>query len=38
MAEVRPFGGVTPRIDPSVFLATGSVVVGDVVIGAGSSI
>ncbi len=38
MAEVRAFGGVSPRIDPSVFLATGCVVVGDVVLGAGSSI
>jgi carbonic anhydrase/acetyltransferase-like protein (isoleucine patch superfamily) len=38
MAEIRAFGGVIPRIDPSVFLATGCVVVGDVELGPGSSI
>jgi carbonic anhydrase/acetyltransferase-like protein (isoleucine patch superfamily) len=38
MAEIRAFGGVSPRIDPSVFLATGCVVVGDVELGVGASI
>jgi len=38
MAEILAFGGVSPRIDPSVFLAAGSVVVGDVELGAGASI
>ena len=38
MAELRAFGGVAPRIDPSVFLAPGCVVVGDVVLGPGASI
>jgi carbonic anhydrase/acetyltransferase-like protein (isoleucine patch superfamily) len=38
MAEIRAFGGVSPRIDASVFLATGSVVVGDVELGAGASV
>jgi carbonic anhydrase/acetyltransferase-like protein (isoleucine patch superfamily) len=38
MAEVRAFGGVSPGIDPSVFLAAGCVVVGDVVVGPGASI
>jgi carbonic anhydrase/acetyltransferase-like protein (isoleucine patch superfamily) len=38
MAQLRAFGGVAPRIDPSAFLATGCVVVGDVEIGPGSSV
>jgi carbonic anhydrase/acetyltransferase-like protein (isoleucine patch superfamily) len=38
MAHLRAFGGATPRVDPSVFLATGCVVVGDVEVGPGSSI
>ena len=38
MAEPSAFGGKTPRIDPSVFLASSCVVVGDVEVGAGSSI
>jgi carbonic anhydrase/acetyltransferase-like protein (isoleucine patch superfamily) len=38
MAEIRAYGGVSPRIDPSVLLATGCVVVGDVELGAGASI
>lgn len=38
MAQPRAFGGVVPRIDPSVFLADGCVVVGDVVLGPGSSV
>ncbi len=38
MGEIREFGGVAPRIDPTVFLATGSVVVGDVVLGPGASL
>jgi carbonic anhydrase/acetyltransferase-like protein (isoleucine patch superfamily) len=38
MAQLRAFGGVAPRIDPSAFLATGCVVVGDVELGPGSSV
>jgi carbonic anhydrase/acetyltransferase-like protein (isoleucine patch superfamily) len=38
MAEPSAFGGKTPRIDPSVFLASSCVVVGDVEVGPGSSI
>ncbi len=38
MAEIRAFGGVSPRIDASVFLATGCVVVGDVELAAGASV
>ena len=37
-ALVRPWRGVAPRIDATAWLAPGSVVVGDVEIGAGSSI
>jgi len=37
-ALVRPFEGVAPRIDPEAWLAPGSVVIGDVEIGALSSI
>lgn len=35
---VKPHHGVAPRIDPSVFVAEGAVVIGDVAIGPGSSI
>ena len=35
---IAPFRGASPQIDPTVFLATGAVVIGDVVIGAQSSI
>ena len=35
---VKPHHGVAPVIDPSVFVAEGAVVIGDVVIGPGSSI
>jgi carbonic anhydrase/acetyltransferase-like protein (isoleucine patch superfamily) len=38
MAQIRGFGGVTPRIHPSVFLAPGCVVVGDVELGAEASV
>jgi carbonic anhydrase/acetyltransferase-like protein (isoleucine patch superfamily) len=38
MALQRTYQGKAPRIDPSVFLAEGSVVVGDVELGAGSSV
>jgi gamma-carbonic anhydrase len=38
MALQRTYLGKAPRVDPSVFLAEGSVVVGDVEIGAGSSV
>lgn len=37
-ALVRPWRGIAPRIDATAWLAPGSVVVGDVEIGAGSSI
>ncbi len=33
-----PYRGVMPRIDPSAFVAAGAVVIGDVVIGAESSV
>jgi len=35
---IAPFRGTSPRIDPTVFLAAGAVVIGDVVIGAESSL
>jgi carbonic anhydrase/acetyltransferase-like protein (isoleucine patch superfamily) len=38
MALVLPFGGKRPRIHPSVFLAPTAVVIGDVTIGAESSV
>ena len=38
MALVRPFGDATPRIAPGAFLAETATVIGDVVVGAGSSI
>ncbi len=38
MALIRPYQGKAPRIDPSAFVAEGSVVVGDVELGPGASI
>jgi carbonic anhydrase/acetyltransferase-like protein (isoleucine patch superfamily) len=38
MAIVRPFGGKTPIVHPSAFLADGAVVLGDVEVGERSSI
>lgn len=35
---IRPFGQAAPEIDPSVWLAPGAVVVGDVAIGADSAV
>jgi len=35
---IRPFGGKTPRVDEAAFVASSAMVVGDVAIGAGSSI
>ena len=35
---VLPYNGIMPRIDEGVFIAPGAVVVGDVEIGAGSSV
>ena len=35
---IAPFRGIAPRIDPSVFVAASAVVIGDVEIGAGSSL
>jgi carbonic anhydrase/acetyltransferase-like protein (isoleucine patch superfamily) len=36
--QIVPFNGVSPRIAPDVYLAPGSVVIGDVEIGSGSSV
>lgn len=38
MAIILPFDGKHPRIDPSVFVAPNAVIVGDVTIGAESSV
>jgi len=38
MAKIIPHHGVTPTIDPSVFLGEGVVVIGDVMIGEDSSL
>jgi carbonic anhydrase/acetyltransferase-like protein (isoleucine patch superfamily) len=38
MALIVPFGGKRPRIHPSAFLAPGSVLVGDVTVGAEASV
>jgi carbonic anhydrase/acetyltransferase-like protein (isoleucine patch superfamily) len=38
MALVRPLGGKAPRLDPAAFAVEGSVVVGDVEVGAESSL
>jgi gamma-carbonic anhydrase len=38
MALIRPFGGKTPRLHDSVFVADGAVVIGDVEVGEGSSL
>lgn len=38
MAILRPFRGTTPTIAPDVYLADNATVIGDTVIGAGSSI
>jgi carbonic anhydrase/acetyltransferase-like protein (isoleucine patch superfamily) len=38
MAIPRPFGGKTPIVHPSAFIAEGAVVLGDVEVGEGSSI
>ena len=38
MAHIIPFGGKTPRIHPSAFLAPTAVLIGDVEVGAESSI
>ena len=38
MATIRPFGGKTPRLHPSVFVMESAVVVGDVEIGEESSL
>lgn len=37
-AIIRPFNNIWPKIDPTAFVAPGAVVIGDVVIGAESSI
>lgn len=36
--RIWPFDGVTPRLDPSVFVAPGAIVIGDVTIGPDSSL
>lgn len=38
MPTILPFGGKLPRIAPDVFIAPNAVIIGDVEIGAGSSI
>ena len=38
MAIIRKFGGVSPEIDPSAFVAETAVVIGDVAIGRDSSV
>lgn len=38
MALMKPYGGKVPRVDPTAWLAEGTVVVGDVEIGPGASI
>lgn len=38
MALILPFGGTTPRIDPSAFIAPTAVIVGDVTIGPHASV
>ncbi len=38
MSHILPYKSVLPRIDPTAFIAPSSVVIGDVEIGAGSSI
>ena len=38
MAIIRPFGGKAPRLDPSAFLVESAAVVGDVELGAESSV
>ena len=38
MALIRPFRGVTPKIDPTAFVAENATVVGDVVVGPRSSL
>jgi len=35
---IRPFGGKTPRVDEAAFVASSAMVIGDVAIGAGSTI
>ncbi len=36
--QIVPFGGKTPQIAPDAFVAPGAMIIGDVAIGAGSSI
>jgi gamma-carbonic anhydrase len=36
--QIVPFGGKTPQIAPDAFVALGAMIIGDVAIGAGSSI
>jgi gamma-carbonic anhydrase len=38
MPIIRPFNGISPRIAPDAFIAENAVIIGDVVIGAQSSI
>lgn len=38
MPRILPFEGVLPRIDPDAWIAPGAIVIGDVWVGAGSSI
>jgi gamma-carbonic anhydrase len=38
MSIILPFRGITPKIHPSAFIAEGAVIIGDVKIGANSSV
>jgi carbonic anhydrase/acetyltransferase-like protein (isoleucine patch superfamily) len=38
MAQMIPFGGKTPRVDPTAFVAPGARLIGDVEVGPGASI
>jgi gamma-carbonic anhydrase len=38
LSSIIAFAGVTPRIDPSAFIAPGARLIGDIEIGAGSSV
>ena len=38
MADIRPFNGILPRIHPDAWVAPTAVIIGDVEIGADSSV
>lgn len=35
---IKPFNGISPKIDPTAFIAEGAVIIGDVEIGPGASV